>query len=64
MAAARAAGRAVLYGDFPEHGIVYLFDAYPKSEKEDITDAEKKILKDLMGQINTAWRKRNEKRDN
>ena len=51
-------GVRVIYGDFPEHGIVYLFDAYPKSEKEDITEDERKLLKTIMGQINTNWRSR------
>jgi hypothetical protein len=51
-------GARVLYGDFPEHEIVYLFAVYPKSEKEDIDEEEKKALKAIMGQINKAWRNR------
>ncbi|MCL2152130.1 MAG: type II toxin-antitoxin system RelE/ParE family toxin [Oscillospiraceae bacterium] len=52
----KSGGVRVLYGDFPEHGIVYLFDAYPKSEKEDITEVERKFLKTAIGQINANWR--------
>jgi hypothetical protein len=56
----KSGGARVLYGDFPEHGIVYLFAVYPKSEKEDIDESEKKALKAMMNQINKAWRERNE----
>lgn len=48
----------ILYGDFPDHGIVYLFAAYPKNEKEDITENERKFLKSAMTQINNNWRGR------
>ena len=54
----KSGGARVLYGDFPEHGIVYLFAVYPKNEKEDIDEDEKKALKAMMAQINNAWRKR------
>jgi len=54
----KSGGVRVLYGDFPEHGIVYLFAAYPKSAKINISDEERKILKNLMGEINKAWRNR------
>ena len=54
----KSGGVRVLYGDLPEHGIVYLFAVYPKSEKENIDDSERKILKDMMTQINRAWRER------
>ena len=54
----KSGGVRVLYGDFPEHGIVYLFAVYPKNEKEDIDDGERKILKVMTSQINKAWRKR------
>jgi hypothetical protein len=54
----KSGGARVLYGDFPEHGIVYLFAVYPKSEKEDIDENEKKALKTIMSQINKAWRER------
>ena len=54
----KSGGVRVIYGDFPEHGIVYLFDVYPKSEKEDITEEERKIFRMAMGQINANWRNR------
>ena len=52
----KSGGSRVIYGDFPEHGIVYLFAAYPKNEKENITEEERKILKNAMSQINKNWR--------
>ena len=54
----KSGGVRVLYGDFPEHGIVYLFAVYPKSAKDDIDDKERKTLKEMMNQINRAWRER------
>jgi hypothetical protein len=54
----KRSGARVLYGDFPEHGIVYLFSAYPKGTKENIDSDEKKALKALMNQINNSWRNR------
>jgi len=51
-------GTRVLYGDFPEHGITYLFAAYPKSVKINISEDERKVLKNLMDEINKAWRER------
>ena len=52
----KSGGARVIYGDFPEHGRTYLFAAYPKNEKEDITEDERKFLKAAMNQINTNWR--------
>jgi len=54
----KSGGGRVLYGDFPEHGIVYLFAAYPKSEKENIDEDERRVLKGLMEEINRGWRNR------
>jgi len=54
----KSGGARVIYGDFPEHGIVYLFAAYAKNEKEDINEDEKKFLKSAMSQINKNWRNR------
>ena len=48
----------VIFGDFPEHGIVYLLAAYSKNEKENISEAEKHLLKLAMIQINENWRTR------
>lgn len=54
----KSGGARVIYGDFPEHGVVYLFAAYPKNEKEDITEEERHFLKMSMNQINRNWRNR------
>ena len=54
----KSGGARIIYGDFPDHGIVYLFAAYPKNEKEDITEDERMFLKDAMTQINKNWRNR------
>ena len=51
----KSGGARVIYGDFPEHAIVYLFVAYTKNEKEDITEDERKFLKSAMYQINRNW---------
>jgi len=47
----KSGGVRVIYGDFPKHGLVYLLDAYPKSEKIDITPNERAFLKSAMKQI-------------
>ena len=54
----KSGGARVIYGDFPEHRIVYLFAAYPKNEKEDITEDERNFFKMAMQQTNTDWRNR------
>ena len=54
----KSSGARVIYGDFQEHGIVYLFAAYQKGVKEDITEQERKFLKMAMNQANIDWRNR------
>jgi hypothetical protein len=54
----KSGGARVIYGDFPERGIVYLFAAYSKNDKEDITEEERQFLKSSMSQINKNWRNR------
>jgi hypothetical protein len=54
----KSGGVRIIFGDFPAHGIVYLMDAYPKSEKEDITEEERKFLKFVMNQADLNWRNR------
>ncbi|MCL2698738.1 MAG: type II toxin-antitoxin system RelE/ParE family toxin [Defluviitaleaceae bacterium] len=54
----KSGGARVIYGDFPEHGVVYLFAAYPKNEKEDITEDERKFFKKAMSQTDKDWRNR------
>jgi hypothetical protein len=47
----KSGGARVLYVDFVVHGVIGLLYAYPKSEKENITDDDKKILKAMTKQI-------------
>jgi hypothetical protein len=54
----KSGGARVLYGDFPEHDIVYLFAAYSKNEREDIYEEERRFFKESMNQINKNLRKR------
>ena len=54
----KSGGVRIIYGDFPEPGVVYLLDAYPKSEKEDITADERKFLKMFMAKTAENWRNR------
>ena len=54
----KSGGARVIYGDFPEHSVVYLFAAYPKNEKEDITEDERKFFKKAMSQTDKDWRNR------
>jgi len=56
----KSGGARVLYVDFVVHGVIGLLSAYPKNEKEDITNDERKILKAMVEQINDNWRARNE----
>ena len=52
----KSGGARVLYVDFVVRGVVGLLYAYPKSEKENIDDDERKILKAMVEQINEKWR--------
>jgi hypothetical protein len=49
----RGAARAC-YAYYPGHSIVLLVAAYGKSEKEDITAAERKMIKRLLGEFGQA----------
>jgi len=52
----KSGGARVLFVDFVVHGVVGLLSAYPKNEKEDITEDERKILKSMVEQINNNRR--------
>ena len=52
----KSGGARVLYVDFVVHNTVGLLSVYPKNEKENITDAERKILKIMVDQLNKNWR--------
>ena len=51
----KSAGARVLFVDFPGRNTTGLLYAYPKGEKEDIDDDEKKILKMMVSQIKSNW---------
>ena len=51
----KSGGARVLYIDFFVRGIIGLLYVYPKSEKEDINDEERKTLKNMVEQINKSW---------
>jgi hypothetical protein len=46
----KSASSRVLYVDFVLYGRVYLITAYPKSEKENISDAEREIYRKIIEQ--------------
>ena len=48
----KSGGVRVLYVDFVVHGVVGLLYVYPKGKKEDISEAERKILKTMVEQFN------------
>jgi len=52
----KSGGARVLYVDFVVRGVIGLLYAYPKSEKDNIDDDERKILKAMVEQINENWR--------
>ena len=52
----KSGGARVLYVDFVVRGIVGLLYAYPKNEKENIDEDERKILKAMVEQISENWR--------
>ena len=52
----KSGGARVLYVDFAARGIVGLLYVYPKSEKEDIDENERRILKLMVNKVNENWR--------
>ena len=48
----------IIYVDFALYESVYLISAYQKSDKESLTDAEKKELKELVRQLKTLERRK------
>ncbi|MDR1701414.1 MAG: type II toxin-antitoxin system RelE/ParE family toxin [Sporomusaceae bacterium] len=52
----KSGGARVLYVDFVVRGVVGLVFAYPKSEKDNITENEKKVMKQLVETLNENWR--------
>jgi hypothetical protein len=52
----KSGGARVLYVDYAVYETVALLVAYPKSEKETITQEEKIVLKRIAEQIEQSWR--------
>jgi len=46
----------VIYFFAPLPDVLYLFDVYPKNQKENLTDAEKNNLKTLAASIQESLR--------
>jgi len=47
----KSGGVRVIYLDVPEYEVLYLTLAYPKSEKDSLTEAEKNELKEIAKNI-------------
>jgi len=59
----KSGGIRVLYIDFIIYEKIYLLMAYPKNQKDNISDKEKKIIKQLVTDLkNELRRKNNEKK--
>jgi hypothetical protein len=56
----KSGGARILYIDFLARGVVGLLYVYPKSEKEDIDENERKILKSMVEQLKEKWSEKNE----
>lgn len=52
----KSGGARVLYIDFVAHETIGLLSVYSKNEQEDITEDERKALRDMGEQINKNWR--------
>ena len=56
-AAARSAGVRIIYYFVTRRGAVFLLDAYAKSDKENLTDAETREIRKLIASIEAEeWR--------
>ena len=51
----KSGGARVLYVDFVIKGVVGLLYAFPKGDKENIDDNERKIMKQMVEQISENW---------
>lgn len=51
LAKGKSGGFRVCYAYFPEVGIVFLFTAYPKSVKADLTAEDRKQIRQLIQRI-------------
>ena len=55
----KSGGIRILYVDFEAYGIVYLITTYPKSEKDDISQEERRIFKQYINRLQQALGGRN-----
>jgi hypothetical protein len=53
----KSGGSRVCYAYFEEYALVLLVLAYPKSEKDDLSNAEKKAIKKLLEEIEQEFAK-------
>jgi hypothetical protein len=53
----KSGGNRVCYVYFEEYSVVLLVLAYPKNEKDDLSDAEKKAIKKLIENIEDEFAK-------
>jgi len=54
----KSGGFRVIYMDLSKYSFVYLLMIYPKSEKDTITDSEKRVLRAVCKETIDAFRKR------
>ena len=60
----KSGGLRVVYLDIPSFETLYLMLAYPKSEKDDLTDAERNELKQIAANIKNNLRERRRRENN
>jgi mRNA-degrading endonuclease RelE of RelBE toxin-antitoxin system len=47
----KSGGARIIYFVVSRRGVIYLIDIYAKSEKEDLTDAERREIRKLVGAL-------------
>jgi hypothetical protein len=47
----KSGGVRIIYFVVSRHGVIYLIDIYAKSEKEDLTDAERREIRKLVAAL-------------
>ena len=47
----KSGGARILYYVVTRRGVLYLIDVYAKSEKEDLTDAERREIRNLVATL-------------
>jgi hypothetical protein len=54
----KSGGARILYVDFIMHEKIYLLTVYPKSKKENISEKEKKTIKELVTKLKEELRRK------